>query len=90
MKELQMQNCLKQKKQRMKTSSQEFRQMQRERIMKTKPWLKTKGAVTPGGKAKSKMNALKTSPEFHSLMAEYKQLMAQQKEIQNTINHIGL
>jgi len=72
----------------MKTSSQEFRQMQRERIMNTKPWLKTKGAVTAEGKAVSKMNALKTSPELHSVMTEYKQLMAQQKEIQNTISHM--
>ena len=71
----------------MKTSSQEFRQMQRERIMKTKPWLKTKGPVTPEGKEKSKMNALKISPELHALMTEYKQLMAQQKEICKTIRH---
>lgn len=74
----------------MKTNSQEFRQMQRERIMKTKPWLKTKGAVTPDGKAISKMNALKTSPELHALLMEYKQLMEYQKEIQNTIRHIEL
>lgn len=71
----------------MKTSSPEFRQMQRERIMKTKPWLKTKGPVTPDGKEKSKMNALKVSSKFHALMAEYKQLMAKQKEIYNTIRH---
>ena len=85
-----MQNCLKQKKQHMKTSSQEFRQMQRDRIMKTKPWLKTKGAVTPEGKAISKMNALKTSLELHALMMDYKQLMEHQKEIQNTTRHIEL
>lgn len=85
-----MQKYTKKKKQCMKTSSQEFRQMQRERIMKTKPWLKTKGAVTPEGKAISKMNALKTNPEFYALMAGYKQLVAQQKEIHNTISHIKL
>ena len=72
----------------MKTSSPEFRQIQRERIMKTKPWLKTKGPVTPEGKSISKMNALKVSPELHALMAEYNQLMAQQKEIHNTISHM--
>jgi len=59
--------------------------MQRERIHKTKPWLKTKGAITPEGKAISKMNALKISPELHFLIGEYKQLMKQQKEIQQTI-----
>ncbi|RRS32306.1 MAG: hypothetical protein P794_01500 [Epsilonproteobacteria bacterium (ex Lamellibrachia satsuma)] len=69
----------------MKTSSEEFKQMQRERIHKTKPWLKTKGAITPEGKAISKMNALKISPELHFLIGEYKQLMKQQKEIQQTI-----
>ena len=69
----------------MKTSSPEFRQMQRERIMKTKPWLKTKGPVTPEGKSISKMNALKVSPELYALMEGYKQLMAQQKEMLNIL-----
>ena len=59
--------------------------MQRERIMKTKPWLKTKGPITTEGKTKSKMNALKISPELHALITEYKQLMIQQKEINNAI-----
>ena len=71
----------------MKTSSPEFRQMQRERIMKTKPWLNTKGPVTSEGKEKSKMNALKVSPECHALMTEYRELIAQQKELYNTISH---
>lgn len=66
----------------MKTSSPEFRQLQRERIYKTKPWEKSTGARTPEGKERSKMNAMKASPEFHALMAQYKQLMAQQKELQ--------
>ena len=30
----------------MKTNSPEFRQMQRDRIYKTKPWLKSTGAKT--------------------------------------------
>ena len=72
----------------MKTNSLEFRQMQRERIMKTKPWLKTKGPVTPEGKAISKMNALKVSSELYALLAGYKQLMAQQKGIYNIISHV--
>jgi hypothetical protein len=72
----------------MKTNSLEFKQMQRELIIKTKPWLKTKGPVTPEGKEISKMNALKVSPELHSLMAEYKHLMVQQKEMYNTISYI--
>ncbi len=70
----------------MKTSSQEFKQMQRERIMKTKPWLKAKGPVTPEGKAKSKMNALKVSPELYTLLKEYKKLMGQQKETSQIVN----
>ncbi|MGB5964663.1 MAG: hypothetical protein WBG65_03915 [Sulfurimonadaceae bacterium] len=69
----------------MTTSSQEFKQMQRDRIMKTKPWLKTKGAVTPEGKAKVKMNALKTDPKLHALLKECNLLMKQQKEIAMTI-----
>ena len=69
----------------MKTCSPEFRQMQRDRIMKTKPWLKTKGPATPEGKAISKMNALKVSPELYALMEGYKQLMAQQKEMLNIL-----
>jgi len=71
----------------MKTNSLEFRQMQRERIYKTKPWLKSTGAKTAEGKEISRMNALKISPGLHSLIREYKQLMKQQKEICNTINH---
>lgn len=64
----------------------ESRQRQREVIMKHKPWLKSTGAKTAEGKAISKMNALKISPELHSLMKEYKKLMQQQKEIFNAIS----
>ena len=57
------------------------KQLQRERINRVKPWLKSTGAKTPEGKAISKMNALKTSPELHQLIKEYTMLMKQQKEI---------
>ncbi len=59
----------------MKVNSSEFRQIQRERIYKTKPWLTSTGPKTVEGKDRSKMNALKISPEFHSLIKEYKELM---------------
>ena len=70
----------------MKKSSKEFKQLQRERILKTKPWLKSTGAKTFKGKEISKMNALKVSPELHGLMAEYKQLITQQKYFCYTLN----
>ncbi len=57
--------------------------MQRERIYKTKPWLKSTGPKTTQGKERSKMNALKISPELHDVLKAYKQLMVQQKEIYN-------
>ena len=66
-------------------SSKEFKQLQHERIMKTKPWLKTKGAITPEGKAKVKMNALKTSPEINQIMKDYKQLIKQKKMMEEMI-----
>jgi len=65
----------------------EARQAAREEIMKNKPWLKSTGAKTAAGKAKSKMNALKISPEFHSLIKEMNSLMRQQKEIFNAISN---
>ena len=70
----------------MNIHSKEYSQMQRERIHKTKPWLKTKGAITPEGKAKAKMNALKTSPELNRLFKDYKQVMKQQKELDEAIS----
>ena len=66
-------------------SSEEFKQLQRERIMKTKPWLKTKGAVTPEGKAKVKMNALKTDPNLHQLLKDYKQLIKIQGQLREQV-----
>ena len=69
----------------MKKNSKEFRQMQRERILRVKPWLKSTGPNTLEGKETSKMNALKISLGLHSLIEEYKQLMIEQKKIYNTI-----
>jgi hypothetical protein len=63
----------------------EARQCERETIMKKKPWLKSTGPRTPEGKAKSKMNALKTSPGVHALIKEYERLMKEQKVLQNII-----
>ena len=65
------------------------KQLQRERINRVKPWLKSTGAKTPEGKSISKMNALKTSPELHRLFKEYKELMKQQKELSNLIVNIS-
>ena len=65
---------------------EEARQRQREVIMKRKPWLKSTGAKTAEGKAISKMNALKISPELHILIKELNFLMKQQKEIQQIVN----
>ena len=68
----------------------ESRQRQREAIMKRKPWLKSTGAKTLAGKERSKMNALKISPELHTLIKEMNLLMKQQKEIFNTISNTYL
>ena len=72
------------RKKKMKKSSTEFKQMQRERIKRTKPWLKSSGPKTIEGKEISKMNALKISPDLYTLMTEFKKLMAQQKDICKT------
>lgn len=65
----------------MQINSLEYSQMQRERIYKTKPWLKSTGAKTKRGKEISKMNALKTNYELHLLIKEFNNLMRQQKDI---------
>ena len=69
----------------MKKSSKKFKQMQRERIARTKPWVKSSGPKMLEIKQRSKMNALKISPELHILIKELNFLMKQQKEIQNII-----
>ena len=69
----------------MKKSSDEFRQMQRDRIFKIKPWEKSTGAKTVEGKNISKLNALKSDPTIYALFKRYELLMKQQKEISNLI-----
>jgi hypothetical protein len=69
----------------MEKSSDEFKQMQRDRIFKVKPWEKSTGAKTIEGKDISKMNALKSDPAVYDLFKRYKLLMRQQKEISNFI-----
>ncbi len=61
------------------------RQRQRKMIMERKPWLKSTGAKTAEDKERSKMNALKISPELNKLIKEMKTLMKQQKEIQSVM-----
>ena len=69
----------------MKKSSKEFRLLQRERILKTKPWLKSTGAKTKEGKEKSKMNALKCNFEIYQLLKQSKELFKQQRELHKAI-----
>ena len=63
----------------MNKSSLEFRQMQRERIMKVRPWLNSTGAKTVRGKERSKMNALKMSIKLYALIKEIKEFTKQNK-----------
>ena len=69
----------------MQKSSQQFKQIQRERICRTKPWGKSTGAKTVEGQNISKMNALKTDPETYALIKKFERLMKQQKELSNLI-----
>ena len=69
----------------MKKNSTEFQQLQRERILKNKPWLKSTGAKTPAGKEKSKMNALKMNLEIHNLLKQSKELFKQSRELHKAI-----
>ena len=69
----------------MQIDSIEYSQMQRERIYRTKPWLKSTGARTIKGKVKSKMNALKVSPLLNELMKQSRELFRMQKKLHNTL-----
>jgi hypothetical protein len=68
-----------------KLGSQEYRDMQRKRIYKTKPWEKSTGAKTPEGKAISKMNGVKDKASYF-LIKEYERLMKQQKELNDMVS----
>lgn len=63
----------------MKKSSEEFKQMQRERIMTVRPWLHSTGAKTARGKERSKMNALKMSSKLYALIKEIREFTKQNK-----------
>lgn len=65
----------------MKKNSPEFRQMQRDRIMRNKPWEKSTGAKTTYGRERSKMNALKMSPYLYSLIKELNEITKQSKAV---------
>lgn len=69
----------------MKKSSKEFRLLQRNRILKNKPWLNSTGARTVQGREKSKMNALKTNPELYQLMKQARELFKRQRELHEAI-----
>ena len=69
----------------MKKSSLTFKQMQRDRILETKPWEKSTGPKTSQGKETSKMNALKVSPMVHELLKQSRELFKMQKEIQGRL-----
>jgi hypothetical protein len=70
----------------MKKNSPEFRQMQRERIMKNRPWEKSTGAKTPYGKERSKMNALKMNPSLYSLIQELKEITKQNRAVNQRVS----
>lgn len=65
----------------MKKSSEEFRQLQRERIMNNKPWMKSTGPRSRHGKNTSKMNALKVPSWINDINNAHKAFMHNQKEI---------
>jgi len=69
----------------MQKRSKEFKQMQRERINRIKPWLKSTGPKTLEGKEISKMNALNIDLNLHALIKEYKQLMIEKEKIHDMI-----
>lgn len=69
----------------MKTNSLEFRQMQCQRILKTKPWLKSTGPKTLDGKRKSSMNSRSFNYQFNQLVKQFNKIMKRQKKLQDLI-----
>ena len=63
--------------------TEERKQRQRELIQSWKPWLKSTGAKTPEGKARSSKNATKTgkSLEVRELIKYLNRLMREQKKL---------
>ena len=59
--------------------------MQRERIQKTKSWLKSIGAKTVQGKEVSKMNALKPRSDLDDLLDQVNRYSKQMKELNSAI-----
>jgi hypothetical protein len=70
----------------MKKNSAKFKQMQRERILITQPWLKSTGAKTTKGKEISKMNAQKPTSALDDLLDKVNLHLKQVKELNNRIN----
>jgi hypothetical protein len=70
----------------MKKDSLEFRQMQRDRIMKTRPWEKSTGAKSPDGKERSKMNALKMNPYLYNLIKELNEITKQNRAVNQRVS----
>jgi len=60
------------------------RQLQRERINRVKPWLKSTGPKTVAGKAIASMNSVRNKKTYF-LIKEYERIMAQQKTFRKLI-----
>ncbi len=65
----------------------ERRQAQRELINRVKPWLKSTGATTPEGKARSSQNAYKGGhrPKLRELMKDVQTLLREQRELMKRV-----
>ena len=70
---------IKKKSPKEKMYTEERRQKDRERILKHKPWEKTKGAITPEGKKKVSMNAYKHG-RYSKAMLEIEKLERELKK----------
>ena len=63
--------------------TEEKRQIERDRINQTKPWLKSTGAKTPEGKAICAQNAFKGGlyARMNTLRAHVNAMLKEQKEV---------